>query len=89
LTVAVAIFPAATQAQLQRAAEPSAHCGVPRVEVKWVAGMGLGGQRLFVVPAYDMVVMITGGLYVSPQQRWVPLELFNRFVLAGTKEMPQ
>jgi hypothetical protein len=51
--------------------------------------MGFGGQRLFVVPAYDMVVMITGGLYVSPQQRWVPLELFNRFVLAGTKEMPQ
>jgi CubicO group peptidase (beta-lactamase class C family) len=43
-----------------------------RREVLWTAGMGLGGQRIFVVPNFDLVMVITAGLYTSPVQSWLP-----------------
>ena len=33
-------------------------------DVKWIAP-GLGGQRIFIVPDLDLVVMTTSGLYGS------------------------
>jgi CubicO group peptidase (beta-lactamase class C family) len=50
-------------------------------EVPWIAGLGLGGQRLFIVPALDLVVVITAGHYASPIQRWLPWEIFRRHVV--------
>lgn len=32
-------------------------------EFDWVAGIGYGGQRLFVVPSADLVVAVTAGVY--------------------------
>lgn len=52
-------------------------------EIDWSAAVGLGGQRIFVVPALDIVAVVNAGLYRSPMQGWVPLVVLNRYVLAA------
>jgi CubicO group peptidase (beta-lactamase class C family) len=58
---------------------------VDRREVKWVAGFGWGGQRLFIVPEFDLVVATTAGMYRNPQQGTVIGELLNQYVLRAVK----
>ena len=54
-------------------------------ELTWAAGVGYGGQRLFVVPDLDLVVMINSGHYASPLQGIIPLGIFNEVVLPAVK----
>lgn len=51
----------------------------------WTAGFGNGGQRLFIVPELDLVVVTTAGLYNSPMQRRVPWEIFRRYVVDAVR----
>jgi CubicO group peptidase (beta-lactamase class C family) len=55
-------------------------------EVDWAAGVGYGGQRLCIVPALDLVVLVHAGLYRSSMRGLVPLVVLNRFVLTAVKE---
>jgi CubicO group peptidase (beta-lactamase class C family) len=55
-------------------------------ELHWIAGVGLGGQRLYVVPSLDLVVMITAGHYRDGLQGTVPFGIFNRVVLPAVKD---
>lgn len=55
-------------------------------ELTWAAGVGLGGQRLYVVPALDLVVMITAGHYRDGLQGPIPFGIFNRVVLPAVKD---
>ena len=55
-------------------------------EVEWAQGQGFGGQRLYIVPALDLVVLVHAGLYHSSIQGAVPLMVLNRFVLPAVKE---
>lgn len=55
-------------------------------EVKWVAGHGLGGQRLIIVPEHALVMMVTQGLYQSGRQGQATLDLLANFVLPAIKD---
>ena len=55
-------------------------------DIVWSAGVGYGGQRLYAVPALDLVVMINAGHYGGPLQGAIPFGIFTRFVLPATKD---
>jgi CubicO group peptidase (beta-lactamase class C family) len=56
---------------------------VAKREVDWAAAVGLGGQRLFVVPDKRLVVAVNAGLYNKPLQSIVPNVVLNQYVLAA------
>jgi CubicO group peptidase (beta-lactamase class C family) len=58
-------------------------------EIKWIAGIGLGGQRLFIVPELDIVMMSTSGLYTNPRQGAGALDVLNDFVIASVRDKSQ
>jgi hypothetical protein len=45
--------------------------------------MGHGGQRIFAVPALNLVAVVTAGLYSDAIHGWLPLIIFNRYVLGA------
>ncbi|MFL6835844.1 MAG: serine hydrolase domain-containing protein [Bradyrhizobium sp.] len=52
-------------------------------EVPWISAMGLGGQRIFIVPSLDLVVVSTSGLYTSPRQGIAALDMLGVIIGAA------
>lgn len=63
------------------------HSRVGGQDLRWSAGVGWGGQRLFLVPDRDLLVVVTAGLYDQPdEQDALGRTVLERYVLpAATK----
>ena len=55
-------------------------------EVKWVAAVGWGGQRIFVVPDLDLVVMTTSGLFGKPTEGLGALDILTNSVIPSVRD---
>lgn len=55
-------------------------------EIRWFGACGFGDQRLFVVPDFDLVFVITSGRYGRAQPGIVPLALLVQYVLKAVRE---
>lgn len=55
-------------------------------EIDWIAGFGFGGQRLFVVPSLDLVLMVNSAHYRDALQGIIPQAILNQVVLPAVKD---
>ncbi len=50
---------------------------------RWLAGFGLGGQRLWVMPDADLTAVTFSGAYDAPDQWVAPIRVWREIVLAN------
>jgi CubicO group peptidase (beta-lactamase class C family) len=53
-------------------------------DLTWTAGFGSGGQRLFILPQLDLVVVVNA---FDPRHS-IPMAILNRFVLPAVTDYP-
>jgi CubicO group peptidase (beta-lactamase class C family) len=55
-------------------------------ESQWVSGQGWGGQRVFIVPDLDIVVVTTGAMYASPRQNNPGLDILANYIVPAVRD---
>ena len=54
-------------------------------EVKWIAAFGWGGQRIFVVPELDLVMMTTAAQYGKPKEGLAAMDILANAVIPAVR----
>ncbi|MBR0698129.1 serine hydrolase [Bradyrhizobium lablabi] len=55
-------------------------------EVKWIAAFGWGGQRIFIVPDLDLVMMTTAAQYGSPKEGLAAMDILANIVIPAVRD---
>ena len=55
-------------------------------EIKWVAAFGWGGQRLFIVPEFDLVMMTTAAQYGQPKEGVAAIDILSNIVIPSVRD---
>jgi len=55
-------------------------------EVKWIGAFGWGGQRIFIVPDLDLVLMTAAAQYGQPKEGLAALDILTNIVIRAVRD---
>lgn len=55
-------------------------------DIKWVAAFGWGGQRIFIVPELDLVMMTTAAQYGQPKEGVAAIDILSNIVIPSVRD---
>ncbi len=58
-------------------------------DVRWAAAMGWGGQRIFIVPDRDLVVMVTAAQYGQPKEGLAAMDILANIIIPAATDPHQ
>ena len=56
-------------------------------EIKWIGAFGWGGQRLFIVPELDLVMMTTAAQYGQPKEGLAAIDILSNIVIPSVRDI--
>jgi len=55
-------------------------------EIKWIGAFGWGGQRIFIVPELDLVIMTTAAQYGQPKEGLAAIDILTNIVIPSVRD---
>ncbi|MGY8681160.1 serine hydrolase [Bradyrhizobium sp. UFLA05-153] len=55
-------------------------------EIKWIGAFGWGGQRIFIVPELDLVMMTTAAQYGQPKEGVAAIDILSNIVIPSVRD---
>lgn len=56
-------------------------------EIKWIGAFGWGGQRIFIVPGLDLVMMTTAAQYGQPKEGLAAIDILSNIVIPSVRDV--